>query len=147
MARLPLPLGLAAALLLGGACIKDRFTEPPPPPTEDNDDACSDDVDNDGDGLIDCVDKDCYPGGEPVSVCAKTVDAEVGEALCGDGIDNDGDGYFDCDDKECNGDDGQPAVRFCIEADEESCSDDNDNNGNGFIDCADFSCQSLEVCR
>ena len=51
-----------------------------PPSSETN---CTDGLDNDGDGFIDCLDSDC----NGVSGC------EFGpEATCDDGIDNDGDG-------------------------------------------------------
>ncbi|MBT1703273.1 gliding motility-associated C-terminal domain-containing protein [Chryseosolibacter indicus] len=46
---------------------------------------CNDNLDNDGDGLVDC--RDC-----PGKVCE----------VCNDGIDNDGDGFIDCYDKECS---------------------------------------------
>ena len=52
---------------------------------------CDDGIDNDGDGLTDCADDDCFfdpscqnPGGE----------------ICNDGADNDADGLVDCDDLE-----------------------------------------------
>ena len=48
---------------------------------------CSDGVDNDGDGLTDCDDSDCF-GPSCVEVCD-------------DGVDNDGDGDTDCDDEDC----------------------------------------------
>ena len=53
---------------------------------------CSDNIDNDGDGDIDCDDSDCAD--DPSCV---TVDTED----CSDGIDNDGDGDIDCDDADC----------------------------------------------
>jgi large repetitive protein len=46
---------------------------------------CNDNLDNDGDGLVDCRD------------CANKV-CEV----CNDGVDNDADGFIDCYDKECS---------------------------------------------
>ncbi|MGB6363064.1 MAG: MopE-related protein [Thermoanaerobaculia bacterium] len=45
---------------------------------------CTDSLDNDCDGDIDCADSDCTGG------------SEVG--LCSDGVDNDCDGFVDCDD-------------------------------------------------
>ncbi|MEN8248508.1 MAG: hypothetical protein ABFS32_06215, partial [Bacteroidota bacterium] len=50
---------------------------------------CKDGVDNDGDGLIDCLDPDCTPAG-----------IEEG-CHCEDGLDNDGDGYIDVFDVDC----------------------------------------------
>jgi hypothetical protein len=56
-----------------------------PPETD-----CANTTDDDGDGLIDCEDPDCF--------------GQAGcntEALCGDGFDNDNDGQTDCDDTDC----------------------------------------------
>jgi hypothetical protein len=52
---------------------------------------CGDDVDNNGDGLIDCEDP----------VCADTAACEPAVEVCDDGMDNDGDGLEDCDDADC----------------------------------------------
>lgn len=52
---------------------------------QDGESNCNDNIDNDGDGLVDC--RDC-----PGKVCE----------ICNDGIDNDGDGFIDCYDKECS---------------------------------------------
>ena len=70
---------------------------------EDSPDACSDGVDNDLDGNIDCKDTECqwiYPCREK----------ENTNALCspddkdakGNPLDNDGDGLANCDDPDCN---------------------------------------------
>lgn len=53
---------------------------------------CTNGIDDDGDGLIDCDDPDC--GG--VGTCP--------EIQCSDGIDNDGDGLVDCLDSDCDSD-------------------------------------------
>ncbi len=109
---------------------------------------CSDGVDNDNDGLIDCDDPDCLtmgtlekPGPGRV-VCATTEDTDI---LCSDGIDNDGNGFTDCDDFSCS---RNPAVRVCgvcvptvqQENTNELCSDGIDNDCDGYIDCQDNSC-------
>jgi Zn-dependent metalloprotease len=60
-------------------------------PTPEN---CTDSVDNDGDGAIDCADSEC------ASSSACSTDPEV----CDDGLDNDADGATDCDDSECDTD-------------------------------------------
>lgn len=56
---------------------------------------CSDGLDNDTDGLIDCADPDCVgqpgPGG---GICGE----ESGLVNCTDTVDNDGDGLVDCAD-------------------------------------------------
>lgn len=60
----------------------------PPAPTEN----CTDGIDNDGDGLIDCDDSgDCAQ--DPA--CTEPPSAEI----CDDGVDNDGDGLTDCLDR------------------------------------------------
>jgi hypothetical protein len=55
---------------------------------------CGNALDDDSDGVTDCVDPDCQWS----SAC------EFPEATCGDGIDNDGDGVHDCQDGDCLGD-------------------------------------------
>ncbi|WP_452225534.1 hypothetical protein [Lacinutrix chionoecetis] len=62
---------------------------------DDNQDApiaeiCSNGLDDDNDGFIDCDDFDC----------------ENFECNCNDSIDNDGDGSTDCDDSDCAGREG-----------------------------------------
>ena len=53
---------------------------------------CDDEVDNDGDGNIDCDDSNCI------------ADIFCADELCNNGIDDDLDGDLDCDDSECDGD-------------------------------------------
>lgn len=53
---------------------------------------CTDEIDNDGDGLVDCLDISCNDIG---IIC------ETDMLTCSDGIDNDGDGDVDCDDMSC----------------------------------------------
>jgi len=53
---------------------------------------CSDGIDDDRDGLIDCDDPDC--GASPECPIAYEKD-------CTDGIDDDGDGFIDCEDSDC----------------------------------------------
>jgi len=52
---------------------------------------CSDGLDNDDDGLVDCEDGSCY------------LDPTCGESDCADGLDDDADGLTDCDDDDCWG--------------------------------------------
>lgn len=58
---------------------------------------CSDGVDNDGDGLIDADDPQCFgpTGAESPSTSGGLV------TVCNDGVDNDGDGAIDADDAGC----------------------------------------------
>ncbi len=53
---------------------------------------CDDQVDDDGDGLTDCADPDCFAH----PLC-------LPESLCHDDLDNDGDGHRDCADFDCVG--------------------------------------------
>jgi len=102
---------------------------------------CQDQVDNDGDGDIDCADQDCQ------SVCGigQPDYAAPMPEYCDDGVDNDGDGAIDCQDDECadfmgcNGDDyGIPY--------ESECADGVDNDGDHAVDCADQDCMDDPAC-
>src|SRR5690606_1239346 len=66
----------------GGTCI---------PTPENTEAACSDGIDNDCDGFIDCNDFDCR------AFCR----VENSNPRCIDGIDNDNNGFTDCEDNEC----------------------------------------------
>jgi hypothetical protein len=58
---------------------------------------CTDGVDNDEDGFVDCDDLDCADAAE-----CQTPNLEkqpIVTEICSDGIDNDGDGKIDCKDK------------------------------------------------
>ena len=55
------------------------------------DEICDDEMDNDGDLLIDCADPDCYGVG----------DCPGEQEICDDEIDNDENGQIDCDDEQC----------------------------------------------
>jgi len=127
---------------------------------------CSDAIDNDGDGDIDCADSDCtndvactgpvpevcddetdndYDGwvdcADSDCVAAANCQAPPAE-ICEDGIDNDGDGAIDCADADCAG------VGICgPEGKLKTCSDGVDNDGDGAIDCADSGCAKNSACR
>ncbi len=88
-----------------------------PPPFETN---CNDGIDNDGDGVIDCADGDCYNS----NVCTMEI--------CDNGIDDDGDGWIDCSDTECFN------LSFCVEI----CDNGIDDNGDGLIDGDDPQCNT-----
>ena len=57
---------------------------------------CTDGLDNDGDGKIDCADSDC--AANPACVTGTK------ETSCKDGLDNDSDGKTDCSDSDCTAD-------------------------------------------
>ncbi len=86
-----------------------------PPPFETN---CSNGIDDDGDGLVDCDDPDC--GSSNVCIIE----------ICNNGIDDDGDGWIDCSDSECF------TKSCCIEI----CDNGIDDNGNGLVDSDDPQC-------
>jgi len=58
---------------------------------------CTDGLDNDCDGFIDCADSDCTS--DPA--CQVCDPSEVPGLTCTDGLDNDCDGFIDCDDSDC----------------------------------------------
>jgi hypothetical protein len=86
---------------------------------------CSDFVDNDEDGFVDCADPDCA--------------TECNEAFkCYDGYDNDLDGLIDCADSDC--------FYFCDETFGNHCADLVDNDHDGLLDCRDPDCVSSTAC-
>ncbi len=116
----------AAGGFLNGACRTSATAwDPTAAPTS----ACSDGIDNDGDGLVDFPDD----GG-----CTSAADTdEAGPFQCSDGIDNDGDGNIDF-----------PADPGCVNAQDDNeaapviptpmqCEDGIDNDGDGLVDFPD----------
>ncbi|MEZ4268609.1 MAG: hypothetical protein R3F39_19810 [Myxococcota bacterium] len=101
---------------------------------------CSDTLDNDGDGLTDAADADCYGEGDttesggvtarPAGAAPAATNGAV--AYCADGLDNDGDGLTDAEDPACTDNDAGEALP--------QCADGLDNDGDGLVDGADESC-------
>ncbi len=87
--------------------------------------ACSDGLDNDGDGGVDF-------GGDPG--CATTNGIE--DPVCDDALDNDGDGLVDFP-----ADDGCASAAAATE--NPRCSDGLDNDGDGAVDLADPECSGV----
>ena len=87
---------------------------------------CSDGIDDDQDGQVDCADIDCLG------------DAACPETACGDGVDNDADGFIDCNDVDCFG------TLTCIP--EFLCANGTDDDGDGDVDCADTDCANDPNC-
>lgn len=84
--------------------------EPPQPPpvapaSLARESVCNDRQDDDGDGLADCADADCFDS----SYCQAGGDEERTNRACSDWVDNDGDGAVDCEDDDCSG----PEITVC----------------------------------
>jgi hypothetical protein len=88
---------------------------------------CSNGLDDDGDGDVDCVDSDCAGN----VACANPED-------CTNGTDDNGDGDVDCDDVLCAG-----IHPSCGEV----CGDGIDNDGDGDVDCNDTDCTNFSACQ
>lgn len=124
---------------------------------------CSDGLDNDNDGLVDCKDPDCmavticwentllacndlYDNDQDGLIdcydpdCWQFSRCQEKEELCSDGKDNDGDGLVDCADPGCS------ASAHCFENSPITCSDGLDNDNDGLIDCQEASCRRFIVC-
>ena len=126
---------LILLLLLPGCSIITDFS--PDRFLEQSEERCSDGVDNDGNGAIDCADTPC----KSFDFCKET------QARCEDGRDNDADGLVDCHDPDCC---SQPKCSMepsCGETTATACTDGTDNDNNGLTDCADFSCQVADCCE
>ncbi len=105
---------------------------------------CTNGVDDDGDGLVDCSDvADC--GTDPF--CMMCMPNAPEAAFCNDGRDNDCNGLIDCLDPGCA---GSPACRcggvVTPENNAAACSDGRDNDCDGVLDCADPDCNGVPVC-
>jgi len=76
---------------------------------------CDDRRDDDGDGLVDCADADCFE----IERCQAGGSEERTNAACSDWIDNDGDGAVDCDDQDCN----RRGLTVCLGSDRRGVDD------------------------
>ncbi|MBU0536327.1 MAG: hypothetical protein KKE20_05140, partial [Nanoarchaeota archaeon] len=99
--------------------------------------ACSDSIDNDGDGLVDAYDPGCYDSG-----AYNPFDNNEHDTLpeCSDHFDNDDDNHIDLADPGCedaNDDDETDPVTL------PECADGLDNDGDGLVDYpADLGCEN-----
>lgn len=109
---------------------------------------CTDGIDNDYDGKIDCADEGCNKV-EPMCPSMETNCALIGQTDCCKNLfDDDFDGPIDCDDADC------AAANNCIPEDEHvvpgnSCTDGLDNDEDDLTDCEDPDCvgkQGCEIC-
>ncbi|MEO5927920.1 MAG: hypothetical protein ABIO72_04325 [Patescibacteria group bacterium] len=72
--------------------------------TENTDPSCSDGLDNDIDGAIDCTDSGCAtatPCVTPPSLTEDMCPLGTADLCCSDSTDNEGDGPVDCEDTDC----------------------------------------------
>jgi hypothetical protein len=110
LSSLPFVLFAALALLVPVAVhAQDEIVAPdqsltPPEPMQSQaplaaaEHQCGDQMDDDGDGMTDCADADCFDA----EGCVAGGREERTDAACADWVDNDGDGAVDCDDEECH---------------------------------------------
>ncbi len=100
----------ASAQEVGASSLGDAPASEPPAVSSDagmsasprtsRETVCDDGQDNDGDGMIDCADADCF---DAVN-CQAGGSEERTDRACSDWVDNDGDGAVDCDDSDCQAD-------------------------------------------
>jgi hypothetical protein len=81
---------------------------------------CTNGLDDDGDGDVDCADADC-------AIFPTCIPPET----CNDGLDNDFDAGIDCGDLDCS---------TATNCKQESCANGLDDDGDGAIDCVDIDC-------
>ncbi len=84
------------------ACTGDDITTVLIPPVDVSSPAesiCSDGIDNDGDGLIDCLDPDCCS--DPACPAYASNEGANGGVCCANSLDDDGDGLIDGEDPDC----------------------------------------------
>lgn len=143
-----LSLFIATGMTACGGDDKDKKEEdnnhnqPATTIVENTRDLCSDNLDNDNNGLADCKDSGC----KDFAFCQEAEDGKENTlAACMDGEDNDGDGAKDCDDTECK------AFAICQDSEPENtlatCQDGKDNDKDGLIDCSDPECKEFNVCN
>jgi hypothetical protein len=119
--------------------------DPLPWSTESTDPACSNGVDDDHNGYVDCDDFACSRN-PSVWVCDSSAAYESSPAACSDGKDNDGDGLIDCADPDCA---KNPFHSVCPKPASEtaaSCSAMVDADGDGLSGCADDDCVLIGAC-
>ncbi|MGL1886928.1 MAG: fibro-slime domain-containing protein [Reichenbachiella sp.] len=95
--------------------------------------ACTDGIDNDHNGLIDCAEAKC----QLFLICTLQENDRV---TCTDGVDNNADGEADCDDSVCE------KYDYCHENTIHQCYDALDNDNDGAVDCDDDECKIFELC-
>ncbi|MBX2797912.1 MAG: hypothetical protein KTR31_09595 [Myxococcales bacterium] len=142
--------------LLSATSSRDRFWER----LQQRESDCTDGLDNDRDGTVDCEDRDCASVDCP-EICATWFDNDADgkkgcadsdcamspdcvELICSDGEDNDEDTLTDCQDPDCNKP-GSPCL-VPHENTEAWCQDRVDNDGDGALNCDDSDCARTRHC-
>ncbi|MBN1955203.1 MAG: pilus assembly protein [Anaerolineae bacterium] len=110
---------------------------PPPPPDDESSypSGCSNGVDDDGDGYVDCADSDCVDSPD----CTITSERSYPNG-CNNSVDDDNDGMTDCDDPDCF---GEPVCNPPPEICDNGIDDDYDFK----IDCVDPDCAEDPYCQ
>ncbi|MEE2787654.1 MAG: hypothetical protein VX589_09970 [Myxococcota bacterium] len=108
---------------------EDEGTTSPMTMVAENAPQCTDQKDNDGDGLIDLAD----PG------CRNARDNDERDPQCADGLDNDGDGLVDTFDPGCGSTEDNDETNAAAQPE---CGDGLDNDANGLVDEEDPGCES-----
>jgi len=93
--------------------------------------SCSDGVDNDGDGLVDAQDPQCFG---PFDAEAPGFAGRTSTSICQDGIDNDEDGLIDREDPDCVTADSTEESSVATSSAITSCNDGKDNDSDGNAD-------------
>lgn len=122
-----------------------NFTATNTLPDSGNRPECSDEKDNDGDGLIDIEDPSCHLGGDLNKEYLPNYNSESRTSVeCSDTIDNDGDGLIDELDPACHykGDINEKYLPYYNSESQVSyaCNDTIDNDGDNLIDELDPNC-------
>lgn len=92
---------------------------------------CADGLDNDGDGLVDQQDPQCFG---PRAAESDAGLGRIATGSCANGLDDDQDGLIDRDDPDCVFASGVEEAVASIEPPGAVCSDDVDNDGDGRVD-------------
>ena len=137
--------------------------ECPPPDcvrTADREVDCSDEIDDDCNGDVDCSDAACNGsacGSEPNFICAEGNCECALTEICNDGRSNDCDDLVDCEDPDCFGEvcDEESGLRCngdtltcatCATGTVEICDNGIDDDCNNFVDCEDPFCCGESRC-
>jgi len=104
------------------ACETNENNAPP-------DEICNNQLDDDGDGDMDCLDTDCAGA----TICL------VAQENCTNGTDDDFDGDVDCNDADC------ASASTCQL--QEDCTNRIDDDGDGNADCDDTDCAGAANCQ